>query len=568
MAVEIGALRAFLSLDSAAFEDGVKRARASMTNLQKATNTASDVIAKAGRTMAFGVGALAAGVVAGGVAASREFEALQNQARIAGMAVEDFKILSLAAREFGIEQDKLSDVLKDVNDKIGDFAQTGGGPLKDFFEQIAPQVGLTLEAFEGLSSSDALALYVKALEDANVSQADMTFYMEAIASDATALVPLFQDNAAAIKQMADRAAELGLSLDEGAIAAAAKARSEFRTVADVMKTRLGAAFAELTPAIAELAESVLPLIISAMEAIKPVIETLAALLRGDFKQAWETVSETARIVATAVMDVLNGLAARAAEALRAFGQSIVDGIKAIPSQVAQSAREIGKSIVDGMVGGIKGNQPTLDAAAAAAGRGAENAARRQLETKSPSRVFERIGSDLMEGLSIGIAGGAEAVADGARSVAQSISSALTGALMGTRDFGDEMRSILQQLASDLISSGLQQAFSALFGGVGASAGGSFLGSLFGGFRANGGPVMPSRAYVVGERGPELFVPSSAGNIVPNGGVGGGVSISIDARGAQVGVAEQIDRKLAERLPDIQRAAVGAVQDSRARGRMR
>ena len=40
---------------------------------------------------------------------------------------------------------------------------------------------------------------------------------------------------------------------------------------------------------------------------------------------------------------------------------------------------------------------------------------------------------------------------------------------------------------------------------------------FGGFRANGGPVRPGMAYVVGERGPELMVPSAPGTIVPNTG---------------------------------------------------
>jgi len=45
------------------------------------------------------------------------------------------------------------------------------------------------------------------------------------------------------------------------------------------------------------------------------------------------------------------------------------------------------------------------------------------------------------------------------------------------------------------------------------------------FRANGGPVTAGQGYIVGERGPEFFVPSQSGNIVPNGG--GGVSIHID-----------------------------------------
>ena len=43
------------------------------------------------------------------------------------------------------------------------------------------------------------------------------------------------------------------------------------------------------------------------------------------------------------------------------------------------------------------------------------------------------------------------------------------------------------------------------------------GLIFGGFRAKGGPVQPGRAYVVGERGPELMVPQVPGTIVPNTG---------------------------------------------------
>ena len=47
-----------------------------------------------------------------------------------------------------------------------------------------------------------------------------------------------------------------------------------------------------------------------------------------------------------------------------------------------------------------------------------------------------------------------------------------------------------------------------------------IGSLFGGILAGGGDVTPGRAYIVGEQRPELFVPKSAGTIVPNVSGGG------------------------------------------------
>ena len=48
-----------------------------------------------------------------------------------------------------------------------------------------------------------------------------------------------------------------------------------------------------------------------------------------------------------------------------------------------------------------------------------------------------------------------------------------------------------------------------------------IGSVFGGGKALGGPVNAGTSYVVGERGPELFVPTTSGKIIPNGGSGGG-----------------------------------------------
>ena len=65
-------------------------------------------------------------------------------------------------------------------------------------------------------------------------------------------------------------------------------------------------------------------------------------------------------------------------------------------------------------------------------------------------------------------------------------------------------------------------------------------------RANGGPVGAGRPYLVGERGPELFVPGAQGNIVPNNAMGStSVVVNVDASGTEVqgnqGGAEQLGR---------------------------
>ncbi|MFH0891342.1 MAG: hypothetical protein V1867_01015 [Candidatus Falkowbacteria bacterium] len=69
---------------------------------------------------------------------------------------------------------------------------------------------------------------------------------------------------------------------------------------------------------------------------------------------------------------------------------------------------------------------------------------------------------------------------------------------------------------------------------------------FGGGKAGGGFVSPTKAYLVGEAGPELFVPGSAGSIIPNGRLGGGGAVvNINITGNTI-----MDRKGAERIGDL------------------
>ena len=69
---------------------------------------------------------------------------------VAGVTTTKFQELAFASKKFGVDQNKLSDILKDVNDKLGDYATTGAGPLADFFENIAPKVDITADAFKRL----------------------------------------------------------------------------------------------------------------------------------------------------------------------------------------------------------------------------------------------------------------------------------------------------------------------------------------------------------------------------------------------------------------------------------
>ncbi|MEO8100579.1 MAG: hypothetical protein ABI811_22970 [Acidobacteriota bacterium] len=99
---------------------------------------------------------------------------------------------------------------------------------------------------------------------------------------------------------------------------------------------------------------------------------------------------------------------------------------------------------------------------------------------------------------------------------------------------------------------------------------SFLGNMakgFGGARADGGRVDPGRAYFVGERGPELFVPSSAGSVVANHNIGGSTihnHYHVDARGSDLGASHRIARALEMTHNAAVSSSVRAQQERMAR----
>lgn len=125
--------------------------------------------------------------------------------------------------------------------------------------------------------------------------------------------------------------------------------------------------------------------------------------------------------------------------------------------------------------------------------------------------------------------------------AERAGSAIEGALLravrtGKFGFNDLRRSVLSVMA-DIARS----AISAALPGSAGSGGGGLIGiasglvaSLFGApGRATGGPVAPARPFLVGERGPELFVPTTSGHVQALGGGGAArdIRITVNVGGA-------------------------------------
>jgi hypothetical protein len=151
---------------------------------------------------------------------------------------------------------------------------------------------------------------------------------------------------------------------------------------------------------------------------------------------------------------------------------------------------------------------------------------------------------------------------GAERAGRAIESALLKAVRTGKIGFDDLRSlalsVLNEIAAAAISSGLNEL--GLGGGGGGGGGGGLLSlvmSLFGGSpgRATGGPVSPGRPYWVGERGPELFVPASAGSVAaPGGGGAREVRVAITVLAG----AGEAPRALAQSSRQVARAVKAAL----------
>lgn len=217
MSKSLGTLTLDLVARTGSFVSGMDKAERSSEKWRKQVEKDAKVIGTAvGAASAAAIAGLAAMTVSTVKAAGE----VSRFAAISGSGVEEFQRYAAAAGVVGISQEKLSDQLKDFNEKVGEFQQSGGGGMKDFFEQIAPQIGITADAFKGLSGPQGLQLYYNSLEKAGLSQDQMSFYLESMASDTTALIPLLRDGGAGFKLLGDAASAAGAVMDGETIRAA------------------------------------------------------------------------------------------------------------------------------------------------------------------------------------------------------------------------------------------------------------------------------------------------------------------------------------------------------------
>jgi hypothetical protein len=314
---------------------------------------------------------------------------------------------------------------------------------------------------------------------------------------------------------------------------------------------LGDFGAAYTSVLGEVLLRILSALVTAVEnsfrIIGDVFRVIGALLKGDFAGAWNAVKDLVSNVVNGWIAVLNSLAPEAVSAVRALVAGVQEWIGRRLTAVWDRAKEVIQSLGDKfkwLWDVVVGNSYVPDLF-----DGIQREARRFM----PEFVTPLMsGIDTVAGAFAGLdftmpplsvpnfrppandnpgedgsvfLPGNDPASDMREAFRRSFSEGIKSALDG--DLKGFFQSWFEGAGNRAMENVLNAASDALFdlltkvlGGAGGAGSGD-LGSVFTGIfgalfgRASGGPVLANKPYVVGEKRPELFVPSTAGRIVPN-----------------------------------------------------
>lgn len=254
-----GAQKEINQINKALKEAGVNAEVFAGTNT-KANSSLSNMIPVA-KSAALGITAVGTAAVAGAAALvsftrqnTLAIKEMEKSARLAGLNTQAFQAYAYAANSVSVSQEKFSDILKDVNDRVGEFIAEGGGEFQFIFEELLEPIGVTAEALKEMSSTEVLGAVQKGLDAVNADAKLTTTTYERLANDATLLQPLLEDNARVLNELAHEASQMGLIISQDQIDKANEFNRSFELLNRQVTVFGQSLAAELSPAMKELVE--------------------------------------------------------------------------------------------------------------------------------------------------------------------------------------------------------------------------------------------------------------------------------------------------------------------------
>lgn len=273
-----------------------------------------------------------------------------------------------------------------------------------------------------------------------------------------------------------------------------------------------------------------------------------AVLDGNEAQKFALEQERVREIAAAEIEKIKreGLTAdQQAAQIRLVDIGLASSLLDIETQIAQKKQDAANKVND-IISNLQQEQGLLQAKLAGTeeeylltqliaqlteGMNATDAERVELLVRQNAELEKQVAeADKLEGIYQQVG----------QTLANGVVSAIEAAVNKTRTLAEVAMDLLNDLARMFLRLGINAAFGAIGSGLGIPFSGGF---------ANGGRPPVGKVAMVGENGPELFIPSSMGRIIPNGkyeiGTGGGntITVNVDAKSTEVQGDDDKSRQL-------------------------
>ncbi len=528
-------------------EGATRRSARSLGRLEKATSRAGAAAqAFATRFLAgFGIGAGVAGILGAADAVQNmtaEMSKLVDVADKVGVTVEQLQELRFAGEQNSVAFNTTDMALQRFSRRIAEAANGSGELLP-----ILKANNLELRDSDGNLRPliDILKDYADLVRNAGSNSEQLLLSFKAFDSEGAAYVNVLRDGAAGLDEMAEKARETSRVFDDDFARRIKQIDQEFSDFATNISTHIKGGILDLVSALAQLREQVHDLAGSG-------IDQQIARFKNELNAALEApVGSLQRRSAPRYLKLIEDLQSKkfavsnpsddgSGETTdpRVFGSlvpvprlrpprtiipdggvrsSAISNLErqraAADKLIATLEHELNLIGLSAVEQEVMNNLRQAGAGATEQQRGAIASLTRELEA---ARVAEQAMAEIMD------------------LFAQTATSAISGLINGTESLSDSLRRLVDQLAAAALQAALlgNGPLAGLFGGGGgllpALFGGGSPFNLLAGARAQGGPVSAGRGYLVGERGPEIFVPRMPGKVLANGAGGGVIDVRVSA----------------------------------------
>lgn len=576
----IARLAVALQLETAAFERGSKRAAAEVNALGGKMEKGALAVGKLGKAVVAAGAVLAASSIAMHlkemVKQGLDYaSALGEQAAAAGVSTRALQEYRYIATQVNLSQEEMDASLARLTRTMGEAAGGAKRPADAF-----ARLGIDIKAFvaSGGDAGDLMPLIAEGLKGLGSESERAAVLVDLFGRSGQKLGAMMAEGAKGVNAMRDRARELGIVMSDDLIAKADVAADKVATLQKVLDMKIAITVAENADAISDLASALLKLVGAAGQAVRAWRE---------FKMAQGIAQEEARLRSpwTSGADKIDALG-KIVRYNRARSR-----LNAAPD--TQGAFRDYTAAPLGIGGGLAGKAaiasliplPTRVSAALGGQRaaGMSGPPKTELDHEIALQVYEfgrrmedfwseedrRMIESINRRRDLEIEARKE-LQDTLRRREEAQIGALAGLYTrafqgGTKAIWRDFRSIGLNVIAEVLA---RFTISRLSGGSGFNFG-SALGSALTGILgfADGGRPPVGRVSMVGERGPELFVPDRPGTILPNHALGGGPTFVINAPGATAETVAMIRREMASAFPAMVEAATANTTRQLSRRRL-